>query len=125
MTQFPMARQGSEWDIGTLDPVEVLLEYDAPLVFTFRDVSGSLGLAYLSEPEPGGSTLYLLVPISDSLLSEIVQGLLPIRRAFNDRVWVASVDESGQVTQLVCENASDLASRYLPSESLRIFSKSA
>ena len=125
MTQFPMARQGSEWDIGTLDPVEVLLEYDAPLAFTFRDVSGSLGLAYLSEPEPGGSTLYLLVPISDSLLSEIVQGLLPIRRAFNDRVWVASVDESGQVTQLVCENASDLASRYLPSESLRIFSKSA
>jgi|GEM_PF-2996259 len=125
MTQFPMARQGSEWDIGTLDPVEVLLEYDAPLAFTFRDVSGSLGLAYLSEPEPGGPTLYLLVPISDSLLSEIVQGLLPIRRAFNDRVWVASVDESGQVTQLVCENASDLASRYLPSESLRIFSKSA
>ena len=106
---------------GAFEPVDVLIEYDAPLVFTFRDASGREGVAYLADAQPK-KTVYLAAFVSKQVLGDLAAGRAPVLGAFRDRVWVIRVTEGGRVESAVERPAAAVAN-HLPPDSLTVYAR--
>jgi hypothetical protein len=104
--------------LGAFEPDEVFVEYDAPLVFTFRGANENVFLAYLAEAQPG-HTVYLAAEIAPGLLAEVARGRAPVGAAFAGKVWVIVIHAGGVIANAVEELVAALPPRYLPPEQLR------
>jgi hypothetical protein len=115
--------------LGTLVPVEVLYDFDGPLVFTALSPSGRKLLAYASfsidadlaggaiqSPHSEGFTRYLISPTSDKILERLKKGAITLYEALDQpMLWAADISYSGAVLQsaelgLLC----DVPSNFLP-----------
>lgn len=78
-------------EIETLDPEQVLDDYDGPRLFTVRDRNGGLLLAYHCG-EDRQAERFLLVPADTALVTEIEANTLSLRAALLGRGWAWIVD---------------------------------
>ncbi len=99
--------------LGSFEPIEDLLYYDCPYVFTFRDADDRLAIAYLSEMDNGHSR-YLAVPISDAKLNALKSGTVPLRSAFAGQIWDIQLDASATITSVVRKPSDQVAPSALP-----------
>lgn len=105
---------------GEIEPLSILYEFDGPRIFTFRDSLGELLLAYLCAEDDSASR-YVVVPIDDFRVDELVQGRKSMREAL-DQPWTWLVDVPfGQLPHLAWRmNTADLPSWVLPKQGLII-----
>lgn len=96
-------------------PERVLIEYDGPVTFTFRDTSQNLMLAHLSDEEDGIAR-YIVVPILERDVERLLRGTVSLRGVLNQPlVWV--LDLKGRApTQCWVGTFSDLPTNVLPVE---------
>ena len=107
--------------LGGFEPLDVLIEIDAPQVFTFLDGLGRECVAYLAEAGADHS-IYLAASINPEILAEIAAGHLPVLAAFRSRVWVVVIAQGGRIENAIEEPAGAISPKYLPPESLYVFS---
>lgn len=100
--------------IADLRPEEVLDAYDGPRLFTVRSTDGQLLLAYLCAQQRGWQR-FLLVPVNQTVIEDIVEDRIPLRKALLERGWGWLVERTndGTVTQ---PGAVDV--KLLPDEAL-------
>lgn len=78
--------------IQHLDPREVLFEYDGPRLFTVENARGDLLLAYWMGEVGDGVSRFLVVPASDLLVTEMINGRITIRAALEQQSWAWVVE---------------------------------
>ena len=113
-------------DIGQLLPVDVLYEFDGPLIFTSVSPQGRELLAYASfsvdastEPKShvgNGFTRFLVAPTSSRIIAKLKKGAITIYDALDQPLlWAADIDDSGVVTSAAeLRQLSDVPARFLP-----------
>jgi len=75
------------------EPVEVLDEYDAPMIFTLCDTENRKYLAYFCDRDMD-RLRFLVVAFNDSLKSELLAGEIDLREALNQPgKWVFDLDK--------------------------------
>jgi hypothetical protein len=99
--------------VGDFAPVEDLLYHDCPYVFTFRDASGGLALAYLVSSDMQ-STRYVGVPIGTAELVDLKAGQRALRSVFTGNAWVITLDKSANIISVLTKPAHELPSTDLP-----------
>lgn len=105
----------------SLDPVEVLYEFDGPRIFTVRDRDGLLNLAYWSD-EDEKNTRYVVVPTSTRILDDLRQGTLSALDALNQpRCWVCDVALDGGGTECSLVDFQDIPMDALPVQGTMIW----
>lgn len=115
--------------LGALTPVDVLYEFDGPLIFTALSPLGRKLLAYASfsidegpqdplsgSPGEEGFTRYLVAPTTDKILSRLTKGAVTLYDALDQPVlWAADIAHSGDVMRLAeLGQLSDVPSNCLP-----------
>lgn len=70
---------------GSLEPEEVLFEFDGPRIYTARLIDHSHVLVYQCSAEKE-SARYFVVPLNDAILDSLVRGQLPVCDAL-DQPW--------------------------------------
>ena len=115
--------------LGALTPVEVLYEFDGPLVFTALSPAGRKLLAYASfsvdadpigattqSPGADGFTRYLISPTSDQILERLKKGAVTLYDALDQpMLWAADIAYSGAVVRSAeLGQLSDVPTNYLP-----------
>ena len=78
-------------------------------------------VAYLAEAGADHS-IYLAASINPEILAEIAAGHLPVLAAFRSRVWVVVIGKGGRIENAIEEPAGAISPKYLPPESLYVFS---
>jgi DNA-binding beta-propeller fold protein YncE len=114
--------------LGSMAPVEVLYEFDGPLVFTTTASSGRKLLAYASfsvdeDSEQAGYTRYVIAPTSDKILDSLKKGTCTLYEALDQSMlWAADIAYSGAVVRLAeLGQLSDVPSTCLPARNRHIF----
>lgn len=105
--------------VGKFEPAVVLIEHDAPIVFTFMDAQQQLCLAYLAQAAPGQS-VYLATVIEPDHLREVINGKVPVRDCFQGPCWQVTVGFGGRIQQCI-EKARPEIHAYLPPSELRVY----
>lgn len=98
-------------NLGQLLPVDVLYEFDGPLIFTSVSPQGRELLAYASfsvdaqtehanRVSNEGYTRFLIAPTSPRIISKLKKGAITIYDALDQPLlWAADIDHSGFVTR--------------------------
>jgi len=77
------------------EPLRVLNYYDGPRIFTFHDADKALYLACWSDEDEHQSR-FLVVPVSETIISELEGGILTVREALaQPRLWVIDLSHEG------------------------------
>lgn len=109
---------GQELEIapfGAIIPEQTLYELDSPMIFTFRDTSGLL-LAYMCG-EDQGSSRFIAVPTSASIVAELVSGYISVIAALSQPwCWCLDVNTKGTVVRCWVTSMGELPSAVLPAE---------
>src|SRR5437879_1103559 len=96
------------------EPVETLCDVDGPRPFTFRDRMGQLCLAHWCDEE-SGTTRFIVVPFSNSLVHRLRAGELTLRDALDQpRIWIVDALFSGELHDAWAVQLTDLPSDALP-----------
>lgn len=88
-------------NFGPIVPESVLVEHDGLLTFTFKDKSGSLMLAHLSD-EDETTARYIVAPTTEMTIEWLKRGTVSMRGALNQAiVWIIDVRDGGIVSSWV------------------------
>jgi hypothetical protein len=80
-----------------MKPIEVLLEHDVPLTFTFRDTAGRLMLAHFCD-SAGDRWRYIVAASNERIIHRLKTGTESIRDAIDQReMWVVDVGRNERV----------------------------
>jgi hypothetical protein len=100
--------------LGSLEPSQILYDFDGPKIFAALAPNGRLLLAYQCDYNDTGIRL-LVVPTSDAALTALRNGTLAVRDALSQPwAWLAEQSHSGEVTAVWEINVSDLPDSALP-----------
>ncbi len=103
-------------------PERVLVEYDGPLTFTFRDESKSLMLAHLSD-EDGDTARYIVAPILDRDVERLTRGTASLRAVLNQPIiWVLDV-KNGTVSGSWVGTYQDIPNDAKPTDDAMLFAE--
>src|SRR5258706_15456592 len=103
-----------------ISPEEVLIEYDGPLTFTFRDQVGGLMLAHLLVGDDA-QRRFLVAPTTTSLVEQLKAGSISVRGALDQAlVWLIDVDPQGHVINTWSTSLTSLPADVLPAADVRI-----
>ncbi len=84
----------------SLEPVEILYEFEAPRIFTTKDADGELNLVYWSE-EANSVWRYIVVPTMPMTIKSLREGRISVWDALNQpRSWICDTNLSGDVTDV-------------------------
>lgn len=106
-----------EWSPSRLEPLEVLYEFDQPMIFTTTLPSLGLVLAYLVEPADDGEFggRFLAVPTNATMLADLRRGRMSVRDALlNSWLWLIDMDASGTAREAWHIDAEKLPGDILP-----------
>lgn len=101
---------------GWLDfePADVLYEFDFPMIFTCRDRTGGLFLAYFCA-RGRDAIRFLVVPFSDDLVRQLRAGEINVRDSLTQpRMWVFDLDRNWEPVRCWRVSAGDLPPRTIP-----------
>lgn len=109
---------------GTMKPEQVLYEFDGPRIFTFRDSTAALCLAYLSEELDDGSERFIVAPTSHDYISELRAGRLSVREALTSQwMWVVDRDRAGKLSSAWAVVVGELHPDALPEPSVALYAE--
>lgn len=102
--------------IGSLEHVDVLYDFEGPCVFESRLPSGTTVIAYLVEElEEERRLRYLVVPVTNSTVQGLKDGVLPLRNALTvASCWVVDTDYSFTPQRAFAIESADIPSDCLP-----------
>jgi hypothetical protein len=104
-----------------LKPIEVLLEHDVPLTFTFRDEMGRLMLAHFCDSE-GDRWRYIAAASNDGIVQRLKSGRESIRDAIDQReMWVVDVGRNERVLNAWAITISRLPDDALPASDVMLY----
>jgi hypothetical protein len=113
-----------EWptqNFSGVDPLDVLIEYDGPLTFTFKDVVGNLMLAHLCASESDRSR-YVVVPTDDAIISELKEGTRSIAGALTQPLlWLIDVANDGAILGCWAQRVADLPAGAIPKPNVLLY----
>lgn len=115
MTWEPEGNKIAEERLGSLEPAEVLFEFEGePLTFVARDPDGDLLLLH-SVMAFDRTTRYVASAIDSRILGDLKAGRIDILTALRQpRCWVADVAEDGSVKALRRVEFSSIPDKVLP-----------
>lgn len=100
--------------LGSVKPVSVLLEQDGPRLFTCKDQTEDVMLAWECGRE-GTTRRYLLVPSSNKTASQLTGNTSALRDALNQpAAWLADVGADGKVASAWIADLTKLPADALP-----------
>jgi hypothetical protein len=100
--------------LGTLDPVEVLIDIDGPRLFIARSLAGDELLAYHAE-ETDTELAWIVVPTDASTMAHLRAGDLPLRDALRQPwVWIVTQAVTGEVLRTSRVSFADIPNECLP-----------
>lgn len=90
-----------EWPTGNFSTIaveEVLVTYNGPITFTFRDVVGALMLAHLCDDNDDGVMRYVVAPTSPEIIANLKGGGVSVRVALDQPlVWLLDLSRGALV----------------------------
>ncbi len=97
-------------------PVEVLFEFNGPLIFTFKNSAGNLFLAYQVEEDSESDKIrYFVAPTSSSIVEDLNRGTISIRSALTQPIsWLVDTDQSRLALSVWSSATSDLPDDAIP-----------
>jgi hypothetical protein len=103
-------------------PVEVLVELDEPLTFTFRDTSHVLLLAHLCSQDEQ-ALRYVVAPTTQQIVDQLKSGARTIIGALDQPiVWLMDLGSGATVTNAWVGTLADLPSHVLPASEVMLLS---
>jgi|GEM_PF-5421858 len=97
-------------------PIDVLIEFDGPLTFTFERRDGGLALAHLAAVGTSARR-YLASNTSKYIVSDLKGGLLSIREALQrSQLWIIDVSSDGVIAAAWHATSDNLPEGALPAE---------
>ena len=113
-----------DWTAGTfrqIVPEEILVEFEHPLTFTFRDEAGTLLLAHLLSRDDM-ILRYILAPTSQKLIEQLRTGRLSIFSALDQPlIWLVDVDSDGHCQNAWAGSSDEVPSRVLPAPDVMLY----
>ena len=107
--------------LGSFEPIEILDEYDEPLIFTSRDAAGGLLLAH-SLASSNELTRYIVVVFDETLLDRYKQGLLDVLGSLRQpRSWVVDLSHDWSLHAAWTVKLADLPSGMLPKRGVMLY----
>ncbi len=83
--------------VPSLEPVEVLYDFDGPRIYTTLDAEGELNLAFWSDGDQE-HWRYVVVPTTPAIVAALRAGRVSVLDALNQpRCWVFDTDATGTV----------------------------
>jgi len=118
----PIAGNPGPHDWLVFDPIEVLDEFDFPRIFTCKDISGDIYLAYNCGYDRNGLR-FLVVPSEDSLVLRLVEGKVNLRDALsNKRAWIFDLNKKWEPVSAMCVDVDKLPFDMLPRPGTMLYS---
>jgi hypothetical protein len=116
--------QLQEWTGGTIkyvDPLEILVDFDQPLTFTFKDEAGTLLLAHLVSRDDRLSR-YVVAPTTDQIVNQLKSGARAIIAALDQPIlWLMDVAPDGMVAKVWVGNLKGIPSPVLPASDVMLY----
>ena len=113
-----------EWNGGNIRavlPIEVLVEFEQPLTFTFQDDYGTLLLAHLLSQDHNTSR-YVAAPTNDEIIDQLKLGARSIRTALDQpSIYVIDLQPNGSLEKAWVGNLKKLPARVLPASDVMLY----
>lgn len=120
MWQVTGTRISNRW-LDLSSPAAVLYEFDGPRIFTCKDTSGQMFLAYLCGEEDQ-LMRFLVVPFSDDLERRLKEGEISLHDAlWNSQEWVFDVDYNWQTTAVWKIDVESLPPKTIPMPGVMLY----
>ena len=109
-------------NFSTVTPLEVLVELDEPLTFTFTDSNGSLMLAHLCS-EGMDRLRYIVAPTSQRILHELKAGSRSIQQALDQPIlWLLDLGADAAVVGAWVITLGGLPGNVIPAADVMLYS---
>lgn len=116
--------QLQEWTGGTIkqvEPLEMLVEFDQPLTFTFKDENGTLLLAHLVSQSDELSR-YIVAPTTDQIVTQLKSGARAIIAALDQPIlWLIDIAADAKVAKAWVGNLKGIPSAVLPAPDVMLY----
>jgi len=116
----------NEWTGGTIKqakPLEVLVEFNQPLTFTFKDESGALLLAHIISQDDQFSR-YVVVPTTDQVVSQLKSRVLSIIAALDQPfIWLIDLAADFKVAKVWAGTLKEMPHVVLPASDVMLYAK--
>jgi hypothetical protein len=107
-------------NFGRVTPIEVLVAYDGPITFTFRDAVGVMMLAHLID-EDSVNGRYIVAPTSDRIIGRLKAGAISVREALDQPItWLVDMIGGAEIVRSWAVPISQIPSRFLPAADVMI-----
>lgn len=120
--------QLKEWTSGTIkqvEPLELLVEFEQPLTFTFRDENGTLLLAHLVSQDNELSR-YIAAPTTDDIVAQLKSGARAIIAALDQPIlWLIDIAADAKVARAWVGNLKGIPTAVLPAPDVMLFASLA
>jgi hypothetical protein len=101
-------------NFGHLTPIEVLVSYDGPITFTFRDAVGVMMLAHLVD-EDASYGRYVVAPTSAKIIGRLKAGAISVRDAIDQPiVWLIDMVGGTDVVRSWAVSFTQIPASLLP-----------
>lgn len=118
---WPINKPAQPHDWLDFEPVTVLYEYDGPRIFTCKDVTDQLFLAYRCGRDRE-TIRFVVVPFSEDLERQLVTGDINLRDALTrPRTWVFDLNKQWQPIRCWRVNSGELPPRVLPRPGVMLY----
>jgi hypothetical protein len=103
------------------EPVEILYEFDYPLLYTCKDAAGELFMVYMCGEDKNG-VRYLVVPCRDELDKKLVAGQVDVREAlYQSPAWIFDLDNNWEPLRAWSVAIDDLPPNAIPRPGLMLY----
>ena len=101
-------------NFGRVTPIEVLVAYDGPITFTFRDAVGVMMLAHLVD-EDSTHGRYVVAPTSARIIGRLKAGAISVRDALDQPiVWLVDTVGGEEIARSWAVSFGRILPRFLP-----------
>jgi hypothetical protein len=112
----------SEYFGSVFPPETVLLDYDGPSIFVFRDERGTRILAYACD-EDETTNRYIAAPTNPQIIERLQTGVLSIRAALDQpMMWILDTSAAGKVERAWVTTTQELPRDALPEAHVLLYS---
>jgi len=103
-----------------IEPQDVLVDYDGPITFTFRDEVGGLMLAH-SVGADGELVRFVVAPANPATVAGLKPGAISVRAALDQPViWLLDIAADGTVASQWTGALSSIPSEVIPAEGVML-----